>query len=116
MEKKLDTRRPAVTQPYSRAELEKLEMLLEQTATAKMIAAMFPGRSVGAVKKKLCARRRVAGIAPRGAVAQIHEIEPAMLAPDDPGFEDGWARSNARMMEGGNRAMVAALARLQVAA
>jgi len=95
MEPHADRQKSPGTQgtPYTAAEKMLIEELALHRVTKEQIRALFPLRTVNAVKKRIVeARHRMGLIEPQQGGEG--SPDPATLPPDDPGFDDGWYESH----------------------
>ena len=100
------------TQHWSPEERALLARLAPRKPRRAELAALFPGRTLAAVKKQLSEERKRQGIghAPQIAAFQRRRTVP-MLHPNDPGMEDGWQAGWSRKAADSNAAFLNAFHR-----
>ncbi len=103
---------PVTQQRYTPDEVAILASIAPSPVRSRDLAAMFPDRSIGALKKRLADERRRMGIAPRYCRGRIMTESRTMLDPDDPGIDDAWEWEECIRMARGSDALLAAMQRL----
>lgn len=106
-----------VTQPgmWSPAELDRLSSLAKQRKTRKPdLLRAFPGRTIGAIKVKLCAERRRQGLTyGKPENLKVGELSTTILDPTDEGiYCPTWQDTQRPIAERANERYLAALSRL----
>lgn len=103
----------AVTQAargYSPDEQAAINQLALGIAHKAEIAALFPGRTVAAVKQQIvAARHRLGLIEPRAQERRSDAYGCTMLDPDDPGIEDSDFPAYCADQRQGSTALLAAM-------
>ena len=116
MDDQPNSREPSGSQ-WSKDEIERLKELAPKSPRERELRALFPGRTLGAIKVKLSHTRRELGLPKRGNTSNLRPMTdsaPTMLDPNDEGiFAPTWQQ---RMRPGFERANAAFLAALQQAA
>jgi hypothetical protein len=110
----------AVTQPkraYTPGELALIDQLAQRTVRKKEIVALFPDRTVAAVKQQInAARHRLGLIQPKAApMRRSDSAGYTMLEPDAEAVYDDWHIANRRAQTAANGPFLAALAAMQAA-
>lgn len=92
---------------YTAAERSLIEQMALRRVTAAEVRALFPERSVAAIKKQVVDARHRLGLIEQQEREDARE--PTMLHPDDPGFDDGWEARQRRQAPALNQRFLAAL-------
>lgn len=94
---------------WSIDEMRKIRELAHQTNHEGALLAVFPGRSIKAIRRKLSIERRRLGIQKLQRSGEAREREHfAMLAPDDPGCRDEeWGKWQRRARRGSEQYLAA---------
>lgn len=97
--------------PYTAAEQALIDQLAHRSVRKTEIAALFPDRTVAAVKQRInAARHRLGLIEPQAPHSRKSDDGGVtMLHPDDPGVNDDWWARNRLAHRLGSAALLAAL-------
>lgn len=108
----------SVTQarPYTPEERGYIVALAEGSATADTLRELFPGRTLGALRKTLSEQRRKMGIPPRRVGANLPTaISPAMLDPSERGYKGEYEERRERDWTRGSQKLLLAIQELRSA-